>query len=408
MADIKSAWARAAKRGSVDLMAGATKVSKIEMEAEASKTLQAGAGAEASKTLQAQADAEASRTSRAKGRGRGGGGGGARTSRAPKAKAKAEAPTSQMETEAETSSQKGIDRHSEESKANKKLYSSLNYKLKTMAEDGNPQPLMDFRNGNDKVKQSWVSKFKVDPKMAWLEGCSTTEVGAITSNKGDQRLLTPEQLGGPQWLNSPQHVQWLIEADALPTQPHEIPALAAKGVVQVVWNTKWKTVEDYFKDSTSIKARGEMTKEDYEKVQMAMSAHNESPGVAGKTSKKNMSPEEKKKRDEKTDKQKTLTLAQSSIKKVKDKIAATTIDPLLAKLSTRSWGKAPVEGIQQSIQEINTIIGEVHTLWCDHTLYLKTDDTKFDAEIVKAATKRLNDVYDMLDEKFLADARALK
>ena len=238
---------------------------------------------------------------------------------APKAKRPKAAPNPKAKPKAAPKAEPKGDRHTEEAKENKKAYASLNYKLKNMAADGNGQPLLDYQALDTKGKQTWVSKFKVDPKMAWLEGVSSTVVGTKTGRNSEVHLLTPEQLGGSQWLNSQQHVQWLVDSGMLVTQPHEIKALADKGVVQIKWSKKWESVEDFFKDQTKIKARGEMSCEDYEKVQAAMSSHSKSTGSATKVPKKVVSPAEKTMKALKADKQKALTAATLSITKIKEK-----------------------------------------------------------------------------------------
>ena len=324
---------------------------------------------------------------------------------APKAKRPKAAPKPKAKPKAAPKAEPKGDRHTEEAKENKKAYASLNYKLKNMAADGNGQPLLDYQALDTKGKQTWVSKFKVDPKMAWLEGISSTAVGTKTGNNSEVHLLTPEQLGGSQWLNSQQHVQRLVDSGMLVTQPHEIKALAGKGVVQIKWSKKWESVEDFFKDQTKIKARGEMSCEDYEKVQAAMSSHSKSTGSATKVPKKVVSPAEKTMKALKADKQKALTAATLSITKIKEQINPVVIDPLMKKLETRPWGAEVISGIREMVLSIEDLIGEVHTVWADQTLLLKTDEAKFNIDVVKDAISKLDHLYSELDTKFLADAK---
>ena len=124
--------------------------------------------------------------------------------------------------------------------------------------------------------------------------------------------------------------------------------------------------------------------------------------------KKVVSPAEKTMKALKADKQKALTAATLSITKIKEKINPVVIDPLIKKLETRPWGAGVISGIREMVLSIEDLIGEVHTVWADQTLLLKTDEAKFNIDVVRDAVSKLEHLYSELDTKFLADAKSLK
>lgn len=299
------------------------------------------------------------------------------------------------------------DRHSEDSKANKAAYGKLNYSLKKMAEGGKSEHLEEFKALSVKDKQGWVSKFKVDPTMAWLEASTETTVGIEKHNHEQIVKLTPEQLGGPMYLNSEEHASILISSGWLTTKPHELKPLADAGVVQVEWSTKWKTLDDFFKDQSSVKATGEVSKDDYEKVTSAMT---KDWGIATqkKTPTKNSTPDEELKKKAEKEKSKLLAQAQTVVTSYKAKISAATIDPLLVKVQARPWGKDVAPVIEKEVETINTMIEELHAAWAAETLVVKTESHKFDKAKIDNGIKKVEKAYGDLDTKWLADIRSLK
>ena len=67
-----------------------------------------------------------------------------------------------------------------------------------------------------------------------------------------------------------------------------------------------------------------------------------------------------------------------------------------------------ISGIREMVLSIEDLIGEVHTVWADQTLLLKTDEAKFNIDVAKDAVSKLDHLYSELDTKLLADAKALK
>lgn len=190
----------------------------------------------------------------------------------PKAKGKAAAqPPKRARQQADDENEQPLkvakqgDRHSAKGVQDKAAYARLNYRLKTKKPDKHAEYLqMAWQQ-----KQAWLSQFRVDPSMAWLEGSTTTAVEASSGSHADGRWLTEEQLASPNWLNSADHAK--VVFCTLPLQPHpEIECLAQAGVEAVWWKTSWKSVADMSRETTQVKGCGQMDKEDYEKVRDKM------------------------------------------------------------------------------------------------------------------------------------------
>ena len=91
--------------------------------------------------------------------------------------------------------------------------------------------------------------------MAWCEGYSGTEVSRKRAKAGTEKWLTLDQLASSQYLANQQHAEWVVEANILKSQPHEIPFLAEKGVIQYLWNDKWKNLEDAVREFAGPRQR---------------------------------------------------------------------------------------------------------------------------------------------------------
>ena len=65
------------------------------------------------------------------------------------------------------------------------------------------------------------------------------------------------------YLNNMEHAHALVDSGMLTTRLHELSALAGMGVAQVEWSRAWKTMEDFARERTSVKATGELSSENY-------------------------------------------------------------------------------------------------------------------------------------------------
>ena len=123
-------------------------------------------------------------------------------------------------------------------KGQRKIYMKMGYQLKKLAKAGSPEYLEEYKGLAPSGKQQWLAKFKVDPSCSWLEATSAFKLSKESKSTSIYKPLSPEQLSGPEWLNSKEHVGMLLASGLVKTQPHEHPALAAAGIIQVVtWPT---------------------------------------------------------------------------------------------------------------------------------------------------------------------------
>ena len=172
--------------------------------------------------------------------------------------------------------------------------------------------------------------------------------------------------------------------------------------------------QDFFKEATSITARGEMTEEDYVKVQQAMVDSADKWGNSGGTPskpKQAATPEQEVAKKAKQESQKLLTATQTAVVQYGQKISAATIDPLKQRISTRPWASEALLGIDAGCANVAKLVQDLHATWAAELLTFKQDPEK----LQESSVQKLNDAmeavkssYNELDSTWLADIRALK
>lgn len=139
----------------------------------------------------------------------------------------------------------------------------------------------------------------------------TCSVGSVRRTEGKRELLTQEQLGGPNYLNSELHAKLIFEWGKANLQDHPHPVLADADVKVIEWDTTWKSATDFFEDMTKVRATGALDPEDFEKIQSAMasSTHDDTtPKVKTKSAPRDLTPEERELKERKAQKQKALVV----------------------------------------------------------------------------------------------------
>ena len=74
-------------------------------------------------------------------------------------------------------------------------------------------------------KQAWLAKYKLESSLSWCEAYNKAEVSRMAKPMATRMVLTESQLGGPAYLNNPDHAKWIREAKILPEASHSSAAL---------------------------------------------------------------------------------------------------------------------------------------------------------------------------------------
>ena len=320
--------------------------------------------------------------------------------KAPKAKAphaiKAKAPAAKQDPD-----DRHTERHTEEAKANKNLYSKMNYKLKA-----DPEALDRFKKLDFNGKRQWLDKFKLDPSMAWLEAEQETSVGAEERNSQRVDPLTLEQLAGPNYLNSEVHAKAVFAA--MPKRLSEIKALADIGVEVIEWKRSWKTVSDWQRDQAKIRATGQLEQDAYKEAQDMMLKPTKAVAKT-KASPKELTAEDKEKKDMIKLNQKTLVASQQCVTKFGKLTDECHMKAIYDKVASRPWGQEAKCHIETKVMAIKETMGELQTLWCEGVLQQKMNPEGLcGREAMNEKMKDLEFQWMQLDNSYLADIKAMK
>lgn len=234
-----------------------------------------------------------------------------------------------------------------------------------------------FRNSlNEKNKKSWnelqrtdparkdlILQFILDPGMAKMEGFNRATVIKTDKKTEEEWWRTPEQLAGPTFYNSKEHVQILLKAKALPERPHEIPALAETGVMQYLY-VDFKACRAHgTKEEAGTESRASLTADDYKTVtESIQKIATEGPKIKinkRKAEKPEDSPETKRLKAAKASRNSTITKTKAALDKaVKE---ARELETELPKLTQKQypehmveWFRGKIDGYKAQIEELRT------------------------------------------------------
>jgi len=320
-----------------------------------------------------------------------------------KAQAKKSAAPKPEQEQGAAGAEKPTERHSAEAKANKAAYSALSYQLSKK----NPQKAAEYKALSFGQKQVWLQKFKLDPALAWLEAETTTAVGTDENNMTNIEWITVDQLGGPLYLNNMTHAETIMKSGLLETRPHELKPLADIGIQQLKWSKNWKTLSDFTRELTKVKATGKMNEEDYSKVRDAMLNGSGQPKPTP-TPQKDKTPEAKQAEEARRAKTKLLQAAQSAITKHAGFISEAIMQPIYKKLASRPWGASAIPEIKAKVADIDVAIKSLHQQWSDDTLKVKTNPKDSIGKDLADKIKALEKLWSCLDASYISDAKNMK
>ena len=115
----------------------------------------------------------------------------------------------------------------------------------------------------DTQRRLWLAQFVMDPNCCSKEGFNESAAFLLNKTREAVEWLTQEQLEGPNYINSKQHVQLLIDKKVFPERPHEIQALADIGVKQYEYSKSKVIKEGGTEQRNGTRASSSLTNEQY-------------------------------------------------------------------------------------------------------------------------------------------------
>ena len=124
---------------------------------------------------------------------------------------------------------------------------------------------------SDAVRADWIGQWAMDPEGSVARGFNRTTVTESEVDASRDTWVTEAQLGGPEFLNSVQHANIVINAGDLGEgRPHEYDSLAAAGVLQYKVTTVWLEKMKGVKKEAGVDLKDELTTEQYAEVKSEM------------------------------------------------------------------------------------------------------------------------------------------
>ena len=87
----------------------------------------------------------------------------------------------------------------------------------------------------DQERRSYLAQFVLDPAVARTNGFNKSTAFDVRADDATSAWVTREELGGPRFLASMTNADILISSGSLESRPHDIKALAERGVLQHWW-----------------------------------------------------------------------------------------------------------------------------------------------------------------------------
>ena len=329
--------------------------------------------------------------------------------RSPKSKASPRAKIAK----AKSPKSKGGDGHTADGKQRKADYWRLGYKLKSMGR------FDEYRNLSWGEKQDWCNKFRVDPEMTWMEAKTTTETTASAENHAVEELLTQSQLGGPLWMNDAAQAKAIFDDAEVEKLEHPQRSLAKAGVQVVKWNKAWRQVMNGVTDKTALSARGEVEKEEYERIRNKMlksvsgmscgaAAHARTPSRKAVEDAGGSTPGKGGQDDAAKARTKALQKAMGTAAKYAKLVTDEHLAPLLAKSDKRVWGPAARTFITDHAKKMNTECNVLMEAWSLQNIVNRTDPAKFCMKKCEGASERLDSLWASMETEYLSDIKAMK
>ena len=250
---------------------------------------------------------------------------------------------------------------------------------------------------SDLQRREWLARFIVDPSSG---GCKAEMSMTAVNDKLDTEqefLVTEDELGGPQWLNNPQHAKWAIEE--LVPQPHEWPSLAKRGVLQYKVSRKWLERQTGTKERASAITESTMTAEQFTQVSDAMRNSRLACDSAGTRRKKarteippkQLSESEQLFKDTQKARDEIIKKVKGWISNCKADLAVGKIDLLKSKLLSKGYPQAMCDFVQINVEDQLKHVKEVEEKFNE---LLKVDVTVDKVREIQNAISSLRSSYD--------------
>ena len=128
-----------------------------------------------------------------------------------------------------------------------------------------------FKSMSPEERAKWMAQFVMDPDKCKKQGFSNTQVIDNTFTDEAEQLCTMDELGGPKFLNNKEHARIACEAgDFGKPLPHELPSLAAAGVMQ--YRFSWAVYKSRIglENKAGVQTEADLTTTEYNEVKAAM------------------------------------------------------------------------------------------------------------------------------------------
>ena len=223
---------------------------------------------------------------------------------------------------------------------------------------------------DDVVKREWIASYFNDPESGGNVVINETSRKTQRVDKVLKVLLTQAQLGGPNFLNSIDHAQIMVDSNELTSHKHRRKALADAGVLEYEWEVTTEELVKLVEEGVISRSEASLSSEHVEALNEALrDPTRNTPGSSNsggsnsggavppvavpKKKPKIQAPIDpeaeaksalKKEADKAFAKQKTDTLGQ--VKKMNGELLQ--IDGILEALRSKSWGGPPAEVLEKA------------------------------------------------------------
>ena len=307
------------------------------------------------------------------------------------------------------------DRHTAEGKASKNDFARLGYQLR----ENQPDAFETYRKLDWKAKGVWLQNFRVDPSLGWTSAMTSNEVSQSKKDSSSWRWLTQAQLSGPLYLNSARHAELVCGSNLLDSRPSSISALASEDIEEFHWCEKWKTLEDCQRESTAIKAEGDLSLEVYEAVldnisssslvgasKVGVKAKSPAKGRALPPGKKARTKEDIARVDKLKKASSALAKASALVGKISSSIREQSILDITGKLSDpeKPYLKELIGHVQAEAQSVRSAAQDLHKKWSAWTMDLK-EGKEVDPDLVLSDVNTLDAAFSKFEQGAMAHAK---
>ena len=280
-----------------------------------------------------------------------------------------------------------------------------------------PEQKSEYKSKTKQEREAWLCQWAIDPVLCANKGFNSTVAYTDDSSVADDEWVIESVLGGPRFLNNPEHATIVVEGGELEERPCKLKSLAARGVMEYRMTREFVRYVAGLRGEAGLRSEADLKADEAAEVSDSLKAASISTDLGKRQPKR---PAAKAKVEDAGAKELKQANAkfQASLRQIKKKSDTITADLTrvgndLPKLFKKGYPETMMEFMQEKMDSVHDNVKEAKELYAKHvfkaaeTSVDKTAEVLAFAKELDAATATMHQAKITFDKQYGGDLRNL-